>query len=56
MKSINDVALPARSSNTLRCDAIRLGAVYVCDKLHHEIIATIFSTEELNCDEFILEV
>ena len=56
MKSINDVDFPDRASNNLRSDLIRLGNVYVCDKSHNEILETILSREELNYDEFILEV
>ena len=45
---INDVALPTRSSSKLRCDSIRMGAVYVCGAIHDEILEAIFSKEELN--------
>ena len=41
--SINDVNIPARASNKLRGDEIRLGAVYVCDDTHSEILETMFS-------------
>ena len=37
IKSINDVALPTIASNKLRGDAIRLGAVGVCDVINDEI-------------------
>ena len=37
IKSINDVALPTIASNKLRGDAIRLGAVCVCDVINDEI-------------------
>ena len=43
VKSINDIALPYRDSNNLRCDSIRLGAVYICDESHDEILDTVFS-------------
>ena len=39
----------------MRDDSIRLGAVYACDNTHDEMLETIFSREELNHDEFILE-
>ena len=39
---MNDVALPSISPNKLRGDTIRLGAVYVCDDLHDEILETVF--------------
>ena len=55
VKSINDVAIPDRDSNKFRGDEIRLGAVYICDESHYEIIDTIFSREELNHYAFILE-
>ena len=55
VKSINDVALPAKASNKLRGDTMRLGYVYVFDVTHNEILETIFSREELNNDELILE-
>ena len=42
-KSINDVALPAKVSNTLRGDEIRLGGFYVSDDTHDEITETIIS-------------
>ena len=42
LKSINDVALDDRASNTLRGDTIRLGAVYVFDDIHDEILETVF--------------
>ena len=32
VKSVNDVSLPARTSNKLTVDSIRLGAVHACDK------------------------
>ena len=43
LKSINGVIIPTRSSNKLRDDAIRLGALYVCDDSHDEILEKIFS-------------
>ena len=46
MKSINYVSLTARASNNSRDDTIRLGAVYVCDDEHDEIIEKIFSREK----------
>ena len=55
VKSINDVALPARASNNLISDAFCLGYVYVCDDTHNEIIKTIFARGELIHDAFILE-
>ena len=42
MKSINYVALPARASDNSICGEIRLGAVYICDDAHDEIIETNF--------------
>ena len=42
MKSINDVALNHRTSNNLRGGAVRLGAVYVFNDAHDEILETIF--------------
>ena len=56
VKLINDFNLTDRASNKLRYDAIRYGAVYVCDGTHDEILETIFSREELRNDELILEV
>ena len=38
----NDVSITDRSSNKLRVDVIRLGAFYVCDDTHDEILETIF--------------
>ena len=38
VQSINDVALPDIVSNKLRGGAIWLGAVYVCDPTHYEIL------------------
>ena len=38
----------------MRGDATRLGAVYVFDDTHNEIIETIFSREELHNNELIL--
>ena len=32
-----------------------MGAVYVCDETHDEIMETIFSREELHYDKLILE-
>ena len=55
VQSINYVALHAKASNKLRCDAIMLGDVYICDVAHNEILKTLFSREELNYDELILE-
>ena len=52
VQTINDVALPGISYNTLRGDAIRLGDIYVCDVTHNEILETIFSREEFNSNEF----
>ena len=42
VKSINDVALPAGNKNMLKDIEIRLGAVYVCDYAHDEIMETFF--------------
>ena len=39
---INDVALPVGASKTFMGDEIRLGAVYVCDVTHMEIMWVIF--------------
>ena len=55
VKLINDVNLTDRASNKLRYDAIRYGAVYVCDGTHDEILETIFSREESRYNELILE-
>ena len=41
VKSINDIALPARALNNLRGHAIRLGAMYVHDDAHNEIAETV---------------
>ena len=38
LQSINDIALPTRSSNKLRGNTIRLGVVYLFDDAHDEII------------------
>ena len=54
-KSINDVAIPTRSSNGSRYGVIILGAVNVFDAAHDEILLTKFSREELKHNEFILE-
>ena len=35
LQSINDVDLPARASNKLRGNVIRLCAVYDCDDTHN---------------------
>ena len=45
IQQINDVALPDISSNKLKGDAIMLGAVYVCNVTHDEILETIFPRE-----------
>ena len=42
VKSINDVALPIRSSNNLRGGSIRFGYVSIFDGAHDEILETIF--------------
>ena len=42
VQSIHDVDITARTSNKLRGDKIRLGAVYICDDTHDEILETIF--------------
>ena len=55
MQSINDFDIITRDSNKLLCDTDRLGAVYVCDDVHDEIIEICFARGELNHDEFILE-
>ena len=55
VQSINDVTIPDRESNKLRGDEISLGTVYVFDVTYDEILDTIFSREELNYDELILE-
>ena len=39
----------------MRGDAIRLGAVNICDIIHDEILENIFSRESLHYDELILE-
>ena len=39
----------------MRGNVIRLCAVYVCDDTHDQILNTIFSREELNYDDFMLE-
>ena len=54
-QSINDVNLPGIAPNKFRGDAIMLGVVYVFDDTHSEICVTIFSWEEFNYDELILE-
>ena len=41
VQSINYVALHARASNKLRCDAIRLGDVYICDVAHNKILGSL---------------
>ena len=51
IKSINDVSLPAKTSNNLRGDAIRLGSVYVFSVTHNEIMETLFSREELHYND-----
>ena len=38
-----------------RVDAIRSGAVYVCDVIQDEILETLFSRQELNYRGIILE-
>ena len=55
VQSINDVAIPDKSSNTLRGDEIRLVNIYVCGVTQNEILETILSREELHYDAFILE-
>ena len=55
VKSINDVNIPARESNKIRVDAFMLGDVYFCDDTQNEILENIFSREELNYNELILE-
>ena len=54
VKLINDVPLPDIAPNKLRSDVIRLVSFYVCDVTHDEILETVFSREELNCNEFVL--
>ena len=54
VKSINYVSLPNRYSNKLRGNATRLGAVYVCDDAHDEIVQTFSLRLELYYDEFIV--
>ena len=54
VKSINDVAIPDRSSNNFRGDAIRKVTVYFFDVTHDEMMETIYSWEELHYDELIL--
>ena len=44
MKSINGISITTGASNKLRENEIRLGAVYVCDDSHDEILETIFQT------------
>ena len=55
VKPINDVVLTDRASDKFRGDTSMLGAAYVCDVTHDEILETIFSREELHYDELILE-
>ena len=55
VQPINYTAPPDRASNKFRGDAIRLGAVYICDVTHDEILETIFLRESLHSDELILE-
>ena len=45
VQSINYFALPNRSSNKSRGDAIILGDFYVCDVTQYEILDTIYSRE-----------
>ena len=45
LKSINYVAITAKASNYLRGDEIRLGAIYVCDYAHDEIMEIKISRE-----------
>ena len=42
VQSINDVAITTRDSNKLRGDIIRLGAVYVFNDAHDEILEKCF--------------
>ena len=51
VKLINYVSLPDRYSNNLRCVAIWLRGMYVCDDSHDEILETTFLREELNYDK-----
>ena len=43
VKPINDCVLPDGAINKLRGDAIKSGAVYICDDTHDEILETVFS-------------
>ena len=45
VQSLNGVFIPDRASNKLRGDSIRLGAVYIYDVTHNEILEVIFSRE-----------
>ena len=45
VKSITDADFTDRSSNELSGDTIWLGAVYVYDDAHNEILETFFSRE-----------
>ena len=42
LQSRNEVDLPARASNKLRGDTIRLCDIFVCDNTDNEIIENIF--------------
>ena len=42
VQSINDVAITTRDSNKLRGDIIRLGALYVFNDAHDEILEKCF--------------
>ena len=55
VQSISVVTLTNIASNKLRGDKIKLGALYVCDYAHYEILETIFSREELHDNELFLE-
>ena len=54
-QSINNFKIHAITPHNLRGDVIKLGDVYACDDTHDGIMETIFSREELNYDELILE-
>ena len=44
------------TTNKLRCDAFRLGTIYVIGLIHNSILETIVSGEELHYNELVLEV
>ena len=42
LQSMNYLSITTRASNRLRDNVIRIGAVYVCNDAHDEILGTIF--------------